>query len=503
MRDSSQLSDLLGDRPLILAEFDWGIANPAPPRSLERRRFDRELPDSAALEALIQSARRSSDPEKRALALGLARQLARQADDLQALEQLRESGSQFRAIVESLLTALITIDEKGRILAVNPAAERMYGYAADELVGRSVSLLMPFDSHENALSMLCQTYFGRHSPTLELQGRRKNGQIFPCELMMFEIAGNRGRSFTGNIRDLTDKKAVERLQTDLVSIVSHELRTPLTSIRGSLSLIGTGIFGAIPEEAAELVGIAERNCNRLIDLVSDMLDLERLDNGELEMEMAPTPLAEVIARSLDGVRGFAAERRIRLEVGTTAGAVWAHGPRLVQVLVNLLANAIKFSPEGEVVKVSAFERRRVCEVRVEDHGRGIPSHLPAFDFRAFRPGRNLGRAGEGRHRPGTRDLQIDRRQTLRAYRRRKRRRPRQRVFSGFRKRRPAPEQSLVINQGNRIHESPDRRRRKRRPPDRQAQPDPHRRHGGGRGHQRLRLPRNAWPRSIPTSSCST
>jgi PAS domain S-box-containing protein len=369
---------------VILAEFAaTGREAPRPP-SLDARRQGQALPaDDAEIENLVRRARYSQDPEKRRLARELARLTALQESELRNLEELRASGAQFRAIVENLLTALITIDEQGKIQGVNPAAERMYGYAFEELKGRSVAMLMPLDSHEKALSILRRTLLERQGPVVELQGRRKNGQIFPCELMVFETAGARGRLFTGNVRDLTDRKAAQRLQTDLVSIVSHELRTPLTSIRGSLSLIGTGIFGEVPAEAAELVAIAERNCNRLIDLVSDLLDLERFENSELALEMEPTALREVIERGIEGVKGFAAEQGIRLELGDTGGTVWANGSRLVQVLVNLLSNAIKFSPPGAPVTISTVERRGNCEVRVADRGRGIPSHFLHSIFERF------------------------------------------------------------------------------------------------------------------------
>jgi PAS domain S-box-containing protein len=368
---------------MILAEFVPAGADILRPPSLDQRRLDRTLPDSAEIEALVRQARHSLDPEKRLLARELARVMALQEGELRSLEELRASGAQFRAIVENLLTALVTIDERGVIQGINPAAERMYGYTFDELKGRSVTLLMATESHEKALAIARQTILQRRGVSIEGQGRRKNGQIFPCELMVFETSGPRGRLFTGNVRDLTDRKAAQRLQTDLVSIVSHELRTPLTSIRGSLSLIGTGVFGDVPLEAAELVAIAERNCNRLIDLVSDLLDLERFENSELALEMEPTALRQVIERGIEGVKGFAAEQGIPLELGETSGTVWANGSRLVQVLVNLLSNAIKFSPPGAPVRISTVERRSACEVRVEDRGRGIPTQFLHSIFERF------------------------------------------------------------------------------------------------------------------------
>jgi PAS domain S-box-containing protein len=368
---------------MILAEFTPSARDILRAPSLNQRRLAQLLPVPADIETVALEARRSPDPEKRLLAGELLRLLALQEIERRNLEELRASSAQFRAIVENLLTALVTIDEEGRIQGLNPAAERMYGYTRAELKGRSVTLLMATDSHEKALSMLRRTLSERKGQSVEGQARRKNGQLFPVELMLFETSGPHGRLFTGNVRDLTDRKAAQRLQTDLVSIVSHELRTPLASIRGSLTLIGTGIFGEVPAEAAELVAIAERNCNRLIDLVSDLLDLERFENSEMPLEMEATALREVIQRGIEGVKGFAAQQGVTIEVGETGGSVWANGSRLVQVVVNLLSNAIKFSPPGAPVRILTVERRGSCEVRVEDKGRGIPRQFLHSIFERF------------------------------------------------------------------------------------------------------------------------
>jgi len=354
------------------------------PASLDsRRRKQLANPESFELESLIRTAAQSPEAETRALGLALARLSAMQADDLQTIEALRAKSTQVHAIVKNLLTALITIDEKGTIWAVNPAAELMFGYSFEELEGRSVALLLPFESHEEAIAELNHLYFGSKSRSVELQGRRKNGETFPCELMMFPTETGHGWRFTGNIRDLTDKKAAERLRTDLVSIVSHELRTPLTSIRGSLRLVESGTFGDVPDDVAELIGIAERNCTRLIDLVGDMLDLETLTSGQLELNLKPTPLRTVIEKAVEGVKGFAAENRIRIEVDQDTGIVWADSERLVQVLINFLSNAVKFSPPGGLVKISTRERRGAFEVQVEDRGRGVPQRFLHSIFERF------------------------------------------------------------------------------------------------------------------------
>ena len=120
---------------------------------------------------------------------------------------------------------------------------------------------------------------------------------------MYEIKSDAGRSFGGHIRDLSERREVERLKKEFVAVVSHELRTPLTSVRGSLSLLANGALGELPDEAKEVVAIAERNTVRLMHLINDILDLERLEAGRMPMYVSLHPLKSVFDRSLESVRG--------------------------------------------------------------------------------------------------------------------------------------------------------------------------------------------------------
>jgi signal transduction histidine kinase len=152
----------------------------------------------------------------------------------------------------------------------------------------------------------------------EWEGRRKDGTIFPFELSLFEFETDSGKRIAGNVRDISERREVERLKNEFISTVSHELRTPLTSIRGSLSLISSGMFGSLPAEALELVGIAQRNSERLIGLINDILDLDRLDTGRMTLEFADVAVADVLARAAEAVDGMAKEQGVRLVVAPTS-----------------------------------------------------------------------------------------------------------------------------------------------------------------------------------------
>ena len=179
-------------------------------------------------------------------------------------------------------------------------------------------------------------------------------------------------------------KEVERLKNGFLSTVSHELRTPLTSIRGSLGLLASGAVGALSDEVVEVVAIAERNAVRLIALINDILDLERLETGMIELQFAQVPVESVLRRAIESLPPLGQTHGITVEAPEVSSLMWADADRIVQVLVNLLSNALKFSPSGGVVTIGVGRRESWVEFRVTDRGRGVPvAHRQAI-FERFR-----------------------------------------------------------------------------------------------------------------------
>jgi signal transduction histidine kinase len=179
-------------------------------------------------------------------------------------------------------------------------------------------------------------------------------------------------------------KEVERLKNGFLSTVSHELRTPLTSIRGSLGLLASGVVGELSDEALEVVAIAGRNALRLMALINDILDLERLETGMIELEFAQVPVVSILRRAMEALPVSRPEHGITVETPEVSSMIWADADRIVQVVVNLLSNAVKFSPPGGVVTIGVGLRERSVEFRVTDQGRGVPvAHRHAI-FERFR-----------------------------------------------------------------------------------------------------------------------
>jgi hypothetical protein len=179
-------------------------------------------------------------------------------------------------------------------------------------------------------------------------------------------------------------KEVERLKNGFLLTVSHELRTPLTSIRGSLGLLASGAVGTLSDEVVEVVAIAERNAVRLMALINDILDLERLETGKIELQFALVPVHSILRRAMESLATFEEKHGVTVEAPEVSSMIWADADRIVQVLVNLLSNAVKFSPPGGVVTIGVGPRESWVEFRVTDRGRGVPvAHRRAI-FERFR-----------------------------------------------------------------------------------------------------------------------
>ena len=180
-------------------------------------------------------------------------------------------------------------------------------------------------------------------------------------------------------------QAQERLKNEFVSTVSHELRTPLTSIRGSLGLLSGGVAGPLPAPVAEMVDIAHKNSERLIRLINDILDLDKMESGRMDLCLETAELAPLLAHAARAHHGYAGEYGVRVELVVDAPGARARvdADRLAQVLANLLSNAIKFSPRGEAVTLRLSRHAGRLRVQVEDRGPGVPDDFRARIFQKF------------------------------------------------------------------------------------------------------------------------
>lgn len=267
----------------------------------------------------------------------------------------------------------------------NPAAAALFGIAEADLCGKRISELLPSaHSLSNADGRLTAVS-ARHDIAVHSDGRRIAVVLHISEVRLADRT-----VYAAALTDLTAVKQAETAKREFVSIVSHELRTPLTSIRGALGLIAAQKIGPLTPAAANLVQIAQKNSERLVRLVNDILDMEKLESGRFELDLQRLNLESVLTDAVAANAAYAGRFEVSFTtaVDTDLRPVLADPDRLLQIMANLLSNAAKFTRPGTTVHVSATSHGNFARIEVRDHGTGIPVSLRDTLFEKFAQGNN-------------------------------------------------------------------------------------------------------------------
>jgi PAS domain S-box-containing protein len=319
----------------------------------------------------------------------LNQRLERQLVELEeARRQVEASGRKLALFAERAPIAVLELQPDGTVAEVNHAAEMLFGYAAAELVGGSLKQLVLPKFHAEFDRAWRELISSRTSMTgVKIRNPRRDGIELICEWTVTPLVNFRKEviAVIAQGRDVTAQLEAERMKREFTSTLSHELRTPLTSIIGSLQLINSGVMGEVDSEIAELNAVAERNAQRLLDLINDLLDIEKIDSGKLALAPEALALDELVREAMLLNQGFAERFKVRFEShGDVAERqVHADRKRLLQVMTNLLSNAAKFSPEGSVVDISTADAGSNVRVAVHDRGTGIPETFRTRIFGRF------------------------------------------------------------------------------------------------------------------------
>jgi signal transduction histidine kinase len=219
----------------------------------------------------------------------------------------------------------------------------------------------------------------------EVEGIRKDGSVFPLEVTVSEMWVEGQRLFCGVMRDITERKKLDKMKQEFVSTVSHELRTPLTSIRGSLGLLTSGKMGDFQEKTKNLISIAANNSERLLLLINDLLDMEKLASGKMEFKFQDLEVTKFLHDAVEANQGYGQQHNVKFVIAAsdTKLFVYADRNRMMQVLSNLLSNAAKFSPDGASVETAVNIHNGRIRISVADKGRGIPSEFESRIFERF------------------------------------------------------------------------------------------------------------------------
>jgi PAS domain S-box-containing protein len=346
---------------------------------------------------LVESARRLGEGDFDARA-GLSgrdelAQVGRAFDDMARLIaedqcRLEENEARVRAILDNMADGSVTTNDQGMIQSINPALSGMLHYSAKDVVGRHLSVLFAGGFHriqDEYLARKRLTADPGQSKVQEVVGMTRERCELPLEVTVADFRLAEERLFVWIMRDITERKRVDRLKNEFVSIVSHELRTPLTSIMGSLGLLTAGVTGGLSEQSRQLIDIARNNSERLVRLINDILDIEKIESGKMHFRQEILDLNELVEQAIDANRGYAARYSVQflLEQPLPDAQVRGDADRLLQVLSNLLSNAAKYSPQDRAVRIRLSRHGADIRVEVSDEGPGIPQEFHDRIFEKF------------------------------------------------------------------------------------------------------------------------
>jgi PAS domain S-box-containing protein len=303
-------------------------------------------------------------------------------------ESLTGSETKNQAILNTVASGIITINEQTIIQDFNTAAERIFGYSAKEVIGHKVTVLMP-EPYSSNHDTYVQNYINTGVRRVigigrDVVGRRKDGSTFPVELTVNEMRISGKRMFVGALTDITLRKQAEealiaakesaeeanRLKSEFINVISHELRTPLTVILGNAPLLTDPDDMPDSEEIAEIARDIQEDGEHLLTLINDLLDISKLEAGKMQLHPEILDARTVVEEAADFIRSLAQQKGIALESQAQDMAIKADPVRIKQILINLLGNAVKFTDAGSI-RVRAYSENGMACFEVSDTGCGM------------------------------------------------------------------------------------------------------------------------------------
>lgn len=287
----------------------------------------------------------------------LSNSIEQMRDKIQlTMNELVDGEKMQRAILESVPDAIITINQKGTIQSFNPSAEKIFLYSAKEVIGKNIKMLMNDEiahHHNHYIENFTASQKAKViGVNRELFGVKKDKTSFPIDLTINAKVIDDEYIFTGVIRDITEQEKVNRLKNEFVSTVSHELRTPLTAIKGSLDLVSKGLNLDLPEQATTMLNIANRNVVRLLTLINDILDISKLESGEINFLLEEFEIKPFLEENVEINQEYAKKHNTEFTCTHIDENILVNADRdrLAQVMGNLLSNAAKYLPKISLLK---------------------------------------------------------------------------------------------------------------------------------------------------------
>ncbi len=298
---------------------------------------------------------------------------------------LRRSETLFRSLCEFAPVGIFKADPQGKNIYSNPCSQIIGGFTLEEGLGNGWMQFIHPEDLDIIMPQWNATVAAPQKFSCEFRALHRDGTIRFCHMNSVPIISELGEliGHVGTIEDITEDRAIEKMKNEFISIVSHELRTPLASIRGSLGLLAAGVFNDQPEVVQQMLTIATSDTERLVRLVHNILDLERLESNKAILVKQQCDASALMQHSVETLQSLAVESNITLSILPVSVQIWADPDQILQTLINLVSNAIKFSPPNSQVILSAEDLPDCVLFKVQDRGRGIPQDKVEVIFGRF------------------------------------------------------------------------------------------------------------------------
>ena len=356
---------------------------------------------------LLRSIRYAIERERAEAALRQAkneleqRVIERTRDLQQTQDSLNDALQKVNFHFENSPLAVIEWDRDFRVLRWSATAEQIFGWSSLQVLGKRPGewKFVVEEDAERISQVMNRFITGTETSSVTINRNYcQDGTIVNCEWYNSVLLDDRGQmeSVFSLALDVTHRHQVEKMKNEFIAVVSHELRTPLTSIYGSLKLLDSGLLVQEPEKEKRLLTIAVDSTDRLMRLVNDILDIERIESGTVQMVKSVCKVSELMAKVVDEIEPLTDSAGIKLSVSNSGGNVWVDIDRMIQTFTNLISNAIKFSPRGSTIWFTATKQAGQMLFQVRDCGRGIPPNKLAIIFERFQQvDASDARSGEG------------------------------------------------------------------------------------------------------------
>lgn len=294
---------------------------------------------------------------------------------------LRDSRLKEQAIVEQAVDVICALDEKGKFQQINPAAQRLWKFESDEILGKSLTSLVAPEEKERVQRTISQVVSSEGITTFETNVVTRDNQR--VEMQWNTFFSQEMKQIFCVAHDVTERKKLERMKAQLVEMITHDLRSPMSALQITLNILSSGSIGEMPEGAQQRLKRAELSLSQMVDLLDDFLELEKIDSSAYVLDKNETSAREVLDLSCSLIGELATKKNIVIQTDSQEFSCLIDKARFVRVITNLLSNAIKFSPENSTIKVVAAKRDSSAVFEVIDEGPGIEKEEQENLFQRF------------------------------------------------------------------------------------------------------------------------